>query len=448
MMYSLSAGLVRGPAGRVGVTVSMYRIEVKRTRGCTGTGAAALRVLKRLGAGVVIAGLFAAPTLLLSAGETAAGDRLIAANGLTSVSRFSHATGEYYADRAVAIGGIENRCRNKSSANRAQAEFIQFLGARVSGEDFRRLCRIDQDRRKRLREIDRQLLKTGIVLGEVRPKTAPPFGEIPADPKLVDGGTAIGFEVGTTNVTLTRGPGTGLDPEAREFFVQDKWEYRRLSINLGIRTEQPFFKSEPISTWVGVGAGFDLLAQDVIQLDGFNQFLKTGTAEYVALEFGLAKRLSGNLNLIGSFTIQRNAVDIKSLGNNPPVVGSLPLGGDLEAWSFAPRVGLSYDVVGDGKIRMVPWAMVGAGVAFQDLNATNGGATVLSGNKATAMVTVAGGVKFPVNDRVSIGVNGFVNWFDGFNVSAGPGVNAAMASRTEAGGYISLDIKNPFGTGY
>lgn len=426
----------------------MYGIGVKRARGVARRINRAIRSSKGVGAGIVASAILSAPFLLLPIEETAARDRLIAVDGLTSVSGFSHTIGEYYVDRAVAIRSIENRCRNESAANAVQEKFIQFLGARVSGEAFRRLCRIDQDRRKRLREIDRQLLKTGIVLGEVRPKSAPPFGEIPTDAKLVSGGTAIGFDAGTTNVTVTRGPGTGLDPEASHFFVQDKWEFSRWSINAGIRTEHPFFKAEPVNTWVGVGAGFDVLAQDVIQLNGFNQFLKTGTAEYVALEFGVAKRLSGNLNLIGSFTIQRNAVDIESLGNNPPVVGSLPLGGDLEAWSIGPRVGLSYDIVGDGKTRAIPWAMAGVGVAFQDLNATSGGATVLSGNKATAMVTFAGGIKFPVNERVSVGVNGFVNWFDGFTVSAGPGVNAAMASRTEVGGYISLDVKNPFGMGY
>lgn len=419
-----------------------------RARGIAWRINRAIQSLNEAGAGIIASAILAAPFLFLPIEETTASDRLIAVDGLTSVSGFSHTTGEFYVDRAVAIRGIEARCRNGSAANAAQARFIQFLGARVSGEEFRRLCGIDQDRRERLREIDRQLLKTGIVLGEVRPKSVPPFGEIPADAKLVNGGTAIGFDVGTTNVTVTRGPGTGLDPEAGQFFVQDKWEFKRWSINAGIRTEDPFFKPEPVNTWIGVGAGFDLLAQDVIQLNGFNQFLKTGTAEYVALEFGVAKRLSGNLNLIGSFTIQRNAVDIESLGNNPPVVGSLPLGGDLEAWSFGPRVGLSYDIVRDGKTRVIPWAMAGVGVAFQDLKATSGGATVLNGNKATAMVTFAGGLKFPVNERVSVGVNGFVNWFDGFTVSAGPGVNAATASRTEVGGYISLDIKNPFGMGY
>ncbi|MCR9137726.1 MAG: hypothetical protein NXI27_17140 [Alphaproteobacteria bacterium] len=374
--------------------------------------------------------------------------RLITTDAVSTVFQFGHVSGEHYADKAFAVRSIENRCRDRPQTNNAQAEFISFLGGRMSAEDFAKMCRRALDRERQVREIDRELLKTGIVLGDVRPKTAPPFGDISGDPKLVNNGTAVGFDIGTTDVTVTRGPGTGLEPGAENFFVQDKWEFKKWSANIGIRDEEFGPQPAPVKTWIGVGAGFDLLARDVIQLNGFNQFLKTGTAEYAALEFGIEKRLSGHLNLIGSFTLQRNAVDIKSLGNNPPAVGSLPLGGDIETWSLAPRIGLSYDVVRNGKTRMVPWAMVGAGVAFQDLNATNSGATVLSGNKTTAMVTFAGGIKFPVNERVSVGVNGFVNWFDGFNVSAGPGVNAAMASRTEVGGYISLDIKNPFGTGY
>lgn len=413
-----------------------------------GPGAEALRVLKSLGKGIVIAGLLAAPTLFFTAGQTVAGNRLLAADGLALVSRFGHLTGDYYADRDFAVGSIENRCRNTPAANDAQADFVRFLGGRLSTEEFQRLCRREQDRRKRLRDIDRELLKTGIIMGDVRPKTAPPFGEIPSDPRLVNNGTAIGFDRDATDITVTRGPGTGLEPGARDFFVQDSWEFKKWSVNQGVRVEELGPQPAHFETWVGVGAGFDLLAQDTIQLNGFNQFLKTGTAEYVALEFGIKKRLSNRYNLMGSFTIQRNAVDIESLGNNPPAVGSLPLGGDIETWSLAPRIGLSYDIVRNGKTPVIPWAMVGAGVAFQDLRATNGGATVLSGNKATAMVTFAGGLKFPVNERVSVGVNGFVNWFDGFTVSAGPGVNAAMASRTEVGGYISLDIKNPFGMGY
>lgn len=228
--------------------------------------------------------------------------------------------------------------------------------------------------------------------------------------------------------------------------MNDSWKLNdKASFNVGVRyDEQLGIEPSPISTWVGVGAGYDLLAGDNIQLNGFNQFLRTGTAEYVAIEIGVEKRLSNRFNLIGTFTVQRNTVDVESLGNNPPAVGSLPLGGNIRAISFAPRIGVSRDILRNGEVFFTPWVAIGAGVALQDLKATNSGATVLSGSKTTAMVTFAGGIKFPVNDRVSVGVNGFANWFDGFNVSAGPGVSAAMASRTEVGGYISLDIRNPF----
>lgn len=403
--------------------------------------------------GVVLLALSVTPITLFAAGDATAQSRLLVAEGLSTVSRLGHGSGAYYADKYPAVNSIEDKCRNKKPANNVQAKFIRVLGARLPVEDFKRMCRKEEDREKQLREIDKELLKIGIILGEVQPKTAPPFGDIPRYSNLVNGGTAIGFDVGATSVSVTRGSGTGLEPGVASFYVNDSWKLNdKWSFNIGVRyDDDDGVKHAPVqdlTPYVSLGAGLTALGQDNIQLNGFNQFLKTGTAEYVAIEIGVEKRLSKGYNLLGSFTFQRNNLDIESLGNNPPVVSSLPLGGNIQTWSFAPRIGLSHEIVRNGKTRLVPWAMLGAGVAVQDLSATNGGATVLSGSKTTVMVTFAGGIKFPVNDRVSVGVNGFINWFDGFNVTAGPGVNAAFASRTEVGGYISVDVKNPFRMGY
>lgn len=193
-----------------------------------------------------------------------------------------------------------------------------------------------------------------------------------------------------------------------------------------------------IIPYLTISGGINALFDDKLDLPAFNQFLNTDRGSYLAVEVGVEKRITDNVHFLGSLTFSRLGLGLNSLGNNPPFTGLLPLGGDIETYSIAPQIGVSWDIFKDEKVFVQPWVKVGGGVAFQNLTATNGGINVLSESETTAMATFSAGLDFPINDIASIGVGGYVNWFDGFNVTAGPGVTSLLEDRTEMGAFMSL----------
>jgi hypothetical protein len=94
--------------------------------------------------------------------------------------------------------------------------------------------------------------------------------------------------------------------------------------------------------------------------------------------------------------------------------GSLPLGGQMNAWSVFPEIFVEGPLTG-----AIDWQLaLGAGLAFQNIDATNGGATVLSGGATTAMVNFSGGLLLPVAPNIDVGIGGFVTWFPGYTANA------------------------------
>lgn len=125
--------------------------------------------------------LLTAPISVFTAENVAAQSQLLFPEGLSTVSHLGPVSGAVYADKNLAVNSIVNKCNNRGPANTAQAEFTRFLGGRLSTEEFKRMCRRAKDLSERLKEIDKELLKKSIILGDVRPKEAPRFGDIPGN---------------------------------------------------------------------------------------------------------------------------------------------------------------------------------------------------------------------------------------------------------------------------
>ncbi len=162
----------------------------------------------------------------------------------------------------------------------------------------------------------------------------------------------------------------------------------------------------------------------------------------------------GNVDVSAGIVVQYQSVSNNRLVNDPPFTGSLPLGGTTSAVSIFPIVKAGGNVfrgsVGEPIFRDMQWrAGAGAGIAFQDLKATNGGVTVLSGSRTTAMVHLQSGLGFALTETTEIWVDGFATWFDGFTVHTNTGVRSDFQSIWTAGvvASVKLKLERPFRDG-
>jgi hypothetical protein len=199
--------------------------------------------------------------------------------------------------------------------------------------------------------------------------------------------------------------------------------------------------------FIEVGGGFNFPTSDRAFVN-FNQGLDGDPGGFGLGHIGI-KSLPGRYNNkfqygLGVVVQHQQVKDSQLVNLNAP--GTLPLGGRSKATSIFGRVSAErplFTNTSNGGLRLLKWEVsAGAGAAFQKFSATNGGATVLNGKATTPMVNFTGGLNFPVNQNVDVGVHGYATWFDSYNVSAGA-TSSRFDETWNVGIFATLRIRLP-----
>lgn len=120
--------------------------------------------------------------------------------------------------------------------------------------------------------------------------------------------------------------------------------------------------------------------------------------------------------------------------------GSLDVDGFSRALSIAPRIGLAGDIVPGTQ-----WHVgAGGGIAFQSLELrTAGGPMVLSGSATTLMGHVDVGLRHEIAPCVYLGVEGFANFYDGYDVRTSTNVVSRLEPTVHTGVRATLRFVLP-----
>jgi len=117
--------------------------------------------------------------------------------------------------------------------------------------------------------------------------------------------------------------------------------------------------------------------------------------------------------------------------------GSLSVEGFSRAFSLAPRIGLSGDIVPGTQ-----WVVgAGGGIAFQSLELrTAGGPIVLSGSGTTLMGHVDVGLRHEVAPCVFLGAEAYANFYGGYDVHTSTNVVSPLGPTVQTGVRATLRI--------
>lgn len=195
--------------------------------------------------------------------------------------------------------------------------------------------------------------------------------------------------------------------------------------------------------FMSVGLGANYFVEEGLDFDDFNQFLELEPGPFISFGTGviLTDLLGDGLDVKVGVDINRRVLAIEELGNQG-APGVLPLSGDLVTYDLLGRLDLEWNIDDEwGRTLLRPHVGINFGAAFQDLEAFNAaGVSVLTGNGITPTVRAHAGFKVPLSDSFALGLEGYVSWTGGVDVSAGPGVTSSMDDRIESGFMLRGEI--------
>lgn len=122
--------------------------------------------------------------------------------------------------------------------------------------------------------------------------------------------------------------------------------------------------------------------------------------------------------------------------------GSLAVGGSQVALIVEPRIG----VLGEFSPDLGWFAGMSGGLAFQNVNVTNGGVTVLSGNGLSPTVSVDAGVRLPLADGVAAHLGARMRWMGRIPGMTDTAVPTTFGGQLSTGLFASIRIALPSGS--
>jgi len=123
--------------------------------------------------------------------------------------------------------------------------------------------------------------------------------------------------------------------------------------------------------------------------------------------------------------------------------GSLAVGGSQVALIAEPRIGL----LGEFSPNLGWFAGMSGGIAFQNVNVTNGGATILSGSGVSPTVSVDAGFRLPVSDGVAAHLGTRMRWMGEIPGVTDTAVSTTFGGQLSVGVFASIRISLPSGSG-